>query len=571
MDEIKLAAQRLLDDFPSFCANAFNIIDKNGTIRLLEFNNIQNQIWSKVDEQIKKAIPVRIVVLKPRQVGVSTFFCAFMLWLLLKKTVKGVQVAHKDDATQEVYGIIRFATEHLPEWFMKAIGLNLKKCDIDGKGITLANNYSVLQTYTAAGKEIGRSGTKQAVHLTEVAFYPDAEGVTKSLFASFPETPNTVVIQESTGNGPLGYFHDLFEGAMNGKNAYLPLFYPWYAHEEYSMDVPEGTEIVVPDNIRPLYESGEITREQLYWRQYSIANKYNGNEEAFLKEYPSTIKEAWFQDAANFFPFTAVMKRIDEVKDIPFDQGDIAQAGDHIELVPLPTGGLRIFKYPEAGHYYVIGADPSSGVATSSSKPDMSSANILEAKTGDQVAHLNSLIDPLGLANRLYLLGHYYNDALISVEANDGHGQAALNYLRDMGYPLLYQRRVYDQANMQWINKLGWSTTGKTRQIMLDHLRSAFLTGAIIVNDPRTLSEMLAFVKSETTGKIQAIKGAHDDCVMALAIVNMAREEYKEILCPATQTKEQQVKDEPDDFLHSVRKKHLLKDQYLHPELGPYY
>lgn len=579
MNEIQTiveATERALKDFEFFCANCFYIIDKNGNVRTLEFNNIQRKIWNVVRAQMRKKKPVRIVILKPRQVGVSTFFCALDVWLMLKRTVKCVLVAHKDDANKEVYGIVRFAVEHLPDWFKRALNV---KIDISAEGVAFSHTFSEMNIYTAGGKEIGRAGTKQVLHLTEVAFYPDPEAVTGSLFASFPETPGTFVVQESTGNGVTGYFPDLYNAAKNGKNAYVPLFFPWYEHEEYQMEVPEDAEIIVPDNLRKLYEQGKITKEQLYWRQYTIANKYNGNEDLFRREYPTTEEEAFLQNAPTFFPYTLVSKRIREAENIPYDQGDIAQFGNAPEFVPLVEGDLRIYKYPQAGRRYVIGADASSGVSTSTSDPDQSSADVLDAETGEQVAHISTLIEPVEFGKKLYLLGLYYNTALISVEVNDGHGMTAMNYLRDMGYTMLYMRRVYDQVNKQWISKLGWSTTSKTRPLMLDKLKSAFTTGTIIVNDSRTLSEMLAFVKNEK-GKFVAAKGARDDAVLSLSIANIAREEYKSMLMVDSAAANPQAREAnptagaaaaEQDFFHNVRKKHLYPDMWVHPELGVYY
>lgn len=579
MNEIQTiveATQRALHDFEFFCANCFHIIDKEGNIRTLEFNNTQRRIWSVVKAQMRKKKPIRIVILKPRQIGVSTFFCAFDVWQMLRRTVRCVLVAHKEEANKEVYGIVRFAVEHLPDWFKKALNI---KIDISSEGVAFSHTFSEMNIYTAGGKEIGRAGTKQILHLTEVAFYPDPEAVTGSLFASFPETPGTVVIQESTGNGPVGYFHDLYNAAKNGKNAYTPIFIPWYEHEEYQMEVPDGVQVVVPDNLRKLYERGKITKEQLYWRQYTIANKYNGNEDLFRREFPSCEDEAWFQNAPTFFPFTLVSKRIREVENIPYDQGDITQLGSAPEFVPLANGDLRIYKYPQSGRAYVIGADASSGISTSTSEPDQSAADVLDAETGEQVAHISTIIEPVEFGRKLYLLGLYYNTALIAVEVNDGHGMTVMNYLRDMGYTMLYMRRVYDQVNKQWVNKLGWSTTSKTRPLMLDRLKSAFMTGTIIINDSRTLSEMLAFVRNEK-GKFVAAKGAHDDAVLSLAIANIAREEYKSMLLvdsSGASLQERKVNPVADvvaaeqDFFHNVRKRHLYPNKWVHPELGVYY
>src|SRR5262249_22671454 len=65
--------------------------------------------------------------------------------------------------------------------------------------------------------------------------------------------------------------------------------------------------------------------------------------------------------------------------------------------------------------------------------------------------------------------------------------------------------------------QLGIFTSEKTKPLLIDTLRAYDRDKVIEINDPTTLEEMLTFVVTES-GKMQAEEGAHDDCVMALAL-----------------------------------------------------
>ncbi|MGQ9698522.1 MAG: hypothetical protein ACUVRO_11090 [Armatimonadota bacterium] len=568
-DLLRAAARRALDDFPYFCANCFCIRDKRGRVRLLALNSSQWRMWEAIKRQTDVGRPVRLVVLKPRQIGVSTFFAAYVLWRLLREGLNAIQIAHTDEAATRIYDIVRFAVDRLPGWFRQIAGVKVEHNT--ASGLSFAHTWSQLGVCTAGGKEPGRSGTIQIVHCSEVAFWSDPDTVMASLFPAVPDEPGTVVAMESTGNGPLGYFKEKYDGAKNGKNDYEALFFPWYEHNEYRMPVPPGAVVTCPEELRELYDVGKITDEQLYWRQHVLTGEYGGREEIFRREYPATEMDAWTAESANFFPVTEVVMRLREVEQVPYEEGDVmphARAG--AVFLPGPGGPLRVFKHPEPGRVYAVGADAASGVA-SLQWADFSSADVVDIGTGEQVAHLHIICEPQEFARRLYLLGQLYNGALIAVETTDGHGLTVVNWLRDAGYTSLYKRRVYDRLAEQWVDRLGWATTAKTKPYLLDTLRAAFVGGEVKINDPRTLTEMLAFVRDEK-GKLGAVKGAHDDSVLSLAICVMAWRENRPAL-EALQTaprKEEEPAPEASP-LEGIRLARRMPEKYVDPLLGVYY
>ncbi len=572
-EEILLkAAQKALQDFTVFCETCFYIKRKDGTVGLLELNSSQKKLVDAIEKQTRAGKPVRVVILKARQLGMSTCIAAYLLWRSLRgdAVLNEMQLAHDKDSARYLLSIISFAVEMLPEWFKVACSVSTRY--FTKFEIAFEHTNSSIQINSAEAPQPGRGRTLHVVHLSEAAFYPDASSLTKALFAAIPkQSPNTAVLIESTGNGPSGFFYDTFTQAQKGLNDYVALFIPWYEHEEYQMPVPDGVEVVCPEELKDL----GLTREQLYWRQYVIMNDFQGDEDRFKVEYPATPEEAFLAEAATLFPVAAVQKRIKEVEDIHFDVGYLTcgpvLGPGQVRFVPATNERLHIFKHPEPGRAYLIGADVGSGVVINR-LGDASPADVIDVATGEQVAHLWMVAEPQEFGRNLILLGYYYNTALIAVETTEGHGLAVANFLRDNSYPVLYKRRQYDKISKDWVDKLGWSTNKKTKKLMIDCLRADFRNGEIIIYEKATLQEMLTFVKrSDQNDGMGALAGAKDDRVMSLAIASIVRRDTGDFLLVISgQNKHDKDKKEPPASPQNPRHFRQVIDPYAETELGAY-
>ncbi|WP_221039185.1 hypothetical protein [Gelria sp. Kuro-4] len=573
------ATQRALQDFEYFAERCVFIRNKLGEVVPLKLNNVQRSIIKEVAAQERAGKPVRIIILKARQMGVSTVIQAYILWRMLRgNNVNAVELAHEKEAARAILDINRFAIRNLPGWF-RAVK-QVKEEYFTKYEISLAGIGSSLTVTSSEGKEPGRSRTIHVAHLSECAFYEDAEKISRALFAAIPKTPNTVIFIESTGNGPAGLFYNMFTRSWKAQQAgrelaYKALFYPWYVHDEYQMPVPDGVVVECPPELEHLH----LSKERLYWRQWVIENEFEGDDDAFKLEYPATVEEAFLRKDSNLFRPEAVLKRLQEVENIPYQDGFLTRKtmDSPIEFVPQSGERFRVFKPPEAGRMYVIGADTGSGVVVNR-VGDFSSADVLDAVTGEQVAHLHMLAEPTSYAQDLFLLGTWYNNAMIAVEVTDGHGLSAVNWLRDNGYYSLYQRRVYDKLTNQWVGKLGWSTTKKTKKFIVDNLRSDFYNSLVIINNKETLQEMSTFVRlSDKSDEIGAVSGAKDDRVMSLAIANQIRREVSAVAAAQAQQQQQQqqaLQNTPEEVGQPIPLAALIRQQYAqrqeHPILGRY-
>ena len=185
-----------------------------------------------------------------------------------------------------------------------------------------------------------------------------------------------------------------------------------------------------------------------------------------------------------------------------------------IKFAEADDGFVRIYKAPERGVPYVIGAD----IAGDGS--DSFVATVLDNRTGEQVAVLKHRTDEDLFTHQLYCLGMYYNTALVGVECNwSTYPTMELERLR---YPKQYVRETFDTYTHKVKTAFGFLTNTKTRPVIISELITAVRDDIRIVNDADTLEEMLTFVRDESY-RPEAEEGAHDDCVMALAIAHHIR------------------------------------------------
>ena len=123
----------------------------------------------------------------------------------------------------------------------------------------------------------------------------------------------------------------------------------------------------------------------------------------------------------------------------------------------------------------------------------------------------------------LFHLGHFYNQAHIIVE-NNGHGILTCTRLgKDMAYPNFYTEVQHDKVTDKETVKLGFTTTAKSKPLVIDQLRAAMREHELELNDKTTIREMLTYIVSQS-GAMEAEHGCHDDCVMSLALANYVHE-----------------------------------------------
>ena len=184
------------------------------------------------------------------------------------------------------------------------------------------------------------------------------------------------------------------------------------------------------------------------------------------------------------------------------------------EWVSDPKGFIAIYEEPREGRHYVIGAD------TAGDGSDYFVAQVLDNRSGRQVAVLRQQTDEDLFTAQLCELGYMYNTALIGIETN--FSTYPVRELQRLEYPKQYVREAVDTYTGRLEQRFGFRTDLKTRPLIIAELVTWMREHPESVSCQDTLNEMLTFVRSESY-KPEAQEGAHDDCIMALAIAHHIR------------------------------------------------
>lgn len=497
--------KRLYTDFPYYANAALKIRTKQGDITPLKLNQAQEILDKAVQAQRDTEGKIRVIILKARQQGLSTYTGGYLYFSVSQqKARKAMVITHHADSTRALFDMTKRFHEHCPEILKPHTKYSSRRelsFDI------LDSSYVVA---TAGGDSVGRGETLTHVHASELAFWPksNADEIWNGLLQAVPNAPGTAVFVESTANGVSGIFYDLWRGAVEGKNGFVPVFIPWYADPTYREPVPDKFERT-PDEIE-LADLYDLDDEQLMFRRRKVAQ--NGID-LFKQEYPSEPEEAFLTTGRPVFNLEKLQEQLKHTRDV---EERLALEGE--DFVEHMRGELTTYRPHDPGEQYIIGADVAMGV----SRGDYSVAQVLDSKKR-QVATWRGQVHPDYFAEVLRALGFYFNEARIIVE-NNGHGILTCTRLgKDYAYPNFYTEVQVDKITDKETIKLGFSTTARTKPLIIDQLRASLRENELELNDKTTIREMLTYIVTDS-GSMEAEPGCFDDCVMSLALANHIHE-----------------------------------------------
>ena len=486
--QLKQVRRKLLNSYNFYSKSALKIRTKEGKINSLVLNAAQQILDEAVNNQMATEGKVRVIILKARQQGLSTYTGGYLYFSVSQRPAcKAMVITHHADSTRALFDMTKRFHEHCPD-ILKPHTKYSSRREISFD--VLDSSFVVA---TAGGESIGRGETLTHVHASELAFWQKSTALDNwnGLTQAVPNTPGTAIFVESTANGVNGIFYDLWRGAVNGTNGYVPVFIPWFTGVEYREAVSESFERT-PDE-EDLAEKYELDDEQLMFRRKKIAQ--NGLD-LFRQEYPSEPDEAFLTTGRPVFNPEQLSDTLKNTRDL---ESRLALEGE--EFTNNARGELFTWRPHVPGEQYVIGADVAMGVRGG----DYSVAQVLDGKKR-QVATWRGHAHPDYFAQVLYALGTYYNDAFICV-----------------AYPNFYTEVQHDKVTDRETVKLGFSTTSKTKPLIIDQLRAAMRETEIELNDKVTIREMMTYIVTES-GAMQAESGCFDDCVMSLALANYVHE-----------------------------------------------
>lgn len=557
------ALRLFANDLEAYAKVCLKIRTKDAKVQSLKFNSEQRLLNAMLKDQFARTGRVRAIVLKARQIGMSTYTSArFFRKMHLFPNQQAVVIADQLDRAETLFGMYDRYANMLPQEIRPMVRYATKKRELffdnpsDRHRSSAPGLASGITVETAMDTSAGRGSTTQLAHCSEIADWPNAIDVYISLMQAIPDL-NSEVVLESTAKGVGNLFHQMWlaaeegEGKFEGGNGFLAVFFPWWTHSEYtlklrpaetrqvreSLDDLEGS--YIEDGIEWRGERHRLSLGQIAWRRQTIREKLHGDERAFRQEYPATPDEAFLVSGAGFFDEDS-LKRADQKTKSPLRRAYLVRSpGSGVMIRKSELGYLRIWEKPDDEGQYIIGADTSTGREVSAHEAtftdpnserggrDFSSADVIDVVRRRQVAQLHGRMAPEIFADQLALLGTLYSSntlsglrrpALIAVEANHSSGETVLRILQqERHYPQLYFGKAINRRFNKMGQRLGFMTTVETRMPMLDNLARALREQTLEIPNKDSIKEMYTFVRDES-GKPQAQEGAHDDRVISLAI-----------------------------------------------------
>ena len=526
-------------------------IQNFGTGELIpfKFNEVQSIMHSMMQRQLEEYNHVRMIVLKARRFGISTYVQGRYFRHAAMNHNKVVQITtHSKAATDVMFAMTRTMEQNLPievKPQLKYSGRRDLHWGSEGGGLN--SSYSLS---TVGGREV-RGSKIDYLHCSEVASgTAGGEDYLLGLLNCVVQGFDTEAVIESTAQGVGGVFHDMYWDAAEGNSGWESVFFPWYIYSHYrkpfnSEEEKEKFKSELGQDkryggeaeqsllgISCEYDVGDEVKkftldlENLHWRRQCIKTQCQNDLRKFHQEFPTNAREAFVTTGRGVFDVDTIGKLVLESQRLQRErpsegfhipvQSWKERGGEKYIIEAMDEGGLQVWERPTPEKEYRIGADVSEGIDVGRDT-DWSVAVVLSAESMDEVAMLRVKIDPDLFAWQLASLGKWYNNAKLLVERNN-HGLVTLKFLSDVHlYPDIYSEKILDERSSRSARKLGFHTTVKSKPLIIDYLKELIREDEIDIKSPKVLDELQTFVNFPN-GRMAAQSGSHDDCVMALAI-----------------------------------------------------
>lgn len=396
------------------------------------------------------------IVLKSRQLGLSTVSAAYVVWYAIFKKDKNILIiATKLNTAINFIKKVKTMLDSLPPWLL------LTKFEPTKQSIRFTNGSTI--TAVPTSPDAGRSEALALLIVDEAAFIRDFDEIWTSLYPTLSTGGSAIIL--STPNGVGGQYYKLWMEAEAKSNDFNPIRLPWWVHPEHDQEW--------------------FDKETKNLPKRKVAQE-------FLCDFISS--------GDTFLQPTEFDKLRDMIRPPTLKEG--------------PQSGVWIWRNPEMGRKYVISADVSRGDSA-----DYSTFHVIDYETCEVCCEYMGKIPPDRFADLLDSYGRKYNDALICPEQNT-FGYFTCVKLRDAGYPrLYYQNHSGDAFEYRSVDPdaiPGFSTQTKTRTQILAKLEEIIRNGRLKTYSQRLFDQLQAFVWNGS--KAQAAKDAHDDLIMSLAI-----------------------------------------------------
>lgn len=456
------------------------------------------------------------IVAKSRQLGITSWAIAYSLYLTHTESDTVCMImSYSLDTVDLVFKKLKAMYDDLnPAVKIKDVANNRKEIVLE--------NRSRIVCCVCGSKDAARGSTLRYVHLTEVAFMDDEKLKNQLVAIEAALRPDGQMVLESTSNG-MNYWFELWKKAVNKESQYIPFFFSWITDKKmFIRDYEQSSEIYknrygrymmvddLDDEELALYhkmngDTDSLALKKLMWRRLKIANI---GLEKFRQEYPSNALESFVTSGNNMFDLEQIQGRLNHIN----------ETKQVILPNKLPPNmkkwkrNLLIWRLPRSGEKYYIGVDTGEGINS-----DNSVIEVIDQEGFQCAEFASNRIKPYEFADIVREIGTFYCKGLLVIEKlSAGHTVVDKLYDSNNRYLNIYKSRVYDNKG-RTRKKPGFETTSKSRPIILNRFQELFDKGQICINSKGLLDEMRTF-SADSNGKVQAIKGAKDDRVLAFSM-----------------------------------------------------
>ena len=420
------------------------------------------------------------IILKARQLGLSTIVSAYIVWMMLFHRDKNVLVmATKFTTATNVVKKVKAIMKNLPEWIV------ISDIKIDNRASFELSNGSQIKATSTSG-DAGRSEALSLLVLDEAGHIEGLDELWTGLYPTLSTGGRCIAL--STPNGVGNWFHKTYVNSVIEENDFFPSNLPWDVHPERDKTWFEK-------------ETRNMSRRQI---AQELECNFNTSGETVV--HPDDIEHVK----------TCLMEP------------------------KYKTGFDRnywIWEEFQPGEDYLLIAD----VARGDGK-DSSAFHIFKVSTMEQVAEYQGKPTLDMYAHIIFQAAKEYGNALLVVE-NIGIGISILEKLELLGYDNIYYsaKGTHDYVDQQIAHNSsnvvpGFSTTTKTRPLIVAKMEEFIRNKLVFIRSKRLCNEMETFIWHN--GKPKAMRGYNDDLVMSLAIgcwvrgtaleTNKREQEYRE-------------------------------------------
>lgn len=558
-------------DFPTYCALLLKVVSRL-TAETIPFiwNEGQVIVWNRMVVRQQRGEPCFFVILKARQLGITTFVAAWHHYQLWKgEDVRTLNVTHDEQLAKRVVGFFRVFHENLP-----AVGGIRPKLRSEAKNARVPKSelyYSEKRNHgeTHVAKNLNpRGSSSRFIGESEAAFYPSLTEFNDAIFPQLPSLGSPArascsFIVESTPNAQ-NDFYDLWEETKEEGSEFWGIFLPWYVMpSEYSLKPPSEWRMTDDQKAkqaawsitRRKIDGQDVTREQMYWYERTLAGPpHYGNLDSFDMEYPSDdttcfmlrsksvftddmrYLQACVADAAVRAKEHWSLRSDSEGREIRTNgpaYGTLVFPSLHSPFGPenalafkkysknpkfklVPDGPFVVWETPQPGHVYVAGCDTAGG-----EERDSSCLVMFDCYTGRQVCEFASnKIRPEDFADFVVHACAWYNNCTIMPELNHLGSVVMKRMASDWGYNQFAYEEKWDEVGVKK-DKPGFWTKEQNRALIFTGLVWLIQERFLEIASPDLLREMSNF-KQEGMIFSTAKKHQHDDRVVAAGLACVA-------------------------------------------------